>query len=205
MEDVLRRFKEATDVLDQAGLDYLVFGGIAVWAYGRRRGTRDIDLLVRADQARDVLAALAAAGFQTEETDSRWLFKAFKAGVAIDIIFESKGAIRLTDELLSRQRRVAINHLSFKVIDPENLLLIKILAKKEIRPADWYDALSILEARHETFDWDYFIAKSRPYTAKVLSFLFFAQAEHLEHVGKTLIPQAVIDQLIGVYREKGSS
>jgi predicted nucleotidyltransferase len=199
MEELLARFKAATDTLEAHGIDYLVFGGIAVWAYGRRRKTRDIDILVRQTDAKHTLKVLERAGFMTERTDEAWLYKAMLDHASVDIIFEPKGEIRLTPEMLSRARRLKIDGFSFVFIDPENLVLLKILATKELRPADWYDALSILENREEPFDWDYFLDKAANYSTKVLSFLFLAEATHLETTGERLVPGEVIEKLIAVY------
>lgn len=199
MEDIVGRFKQATEILDQRGLDYLVFGGVAVWAYGRRRPTKDIDLLVRPEEADSVLEALDSGGFATERTDDSWLFKASRGGADIDIVFQTKG-ISLSNEILSRKRQAELDGRDFDVIDPENLVLVKILSKKEIRPADWYDALSIIRNLGRDFDWPYFTRASKPFAPKVLSFLFFVQGKCLDHQEALLVPDSTIDMLFGVYR-----
>ena len=205
VEELLAKFKQATDVLEAHGIDYIVFGCIAVWAYGRRRKTRDIDILIRREDAKRTLTALDETGFLTEETDHRWLYKATLNHSAIDLIFEARGNVKLTDEILGRHRLVEIGGVPFRVMDPENLVLMKILATKEIRPADWYDALSVLE-NVEPFDWDYFINKARKYTTYVLSFLFFAESIHFEKTAGHLVPEGVIDRLFEIYRrDQGSS
>lgn len=200
MENVLSKFKKATDLLSANGIDYLVFGGIAVWAYGRRRKTRDIDLLIRRQDAQRVLKILKEAGFYTEETDKHWIYKAAIDGVSIDLIFEAKGEFRLTPEILARKQEMKLDNFVFQIIDPENLLILKILAKKEIRPADWYDGLSMLFNLKEKFDWNYFQEKAKPYAVKVLSFLFFAQAEFLEHEQRKYVPDYVIENLFYIYK-----
>ena len=93
VEAPLAIFKMATDRLDDASIDYVVFGGIAVWGYGRRRWTRDIDLLVKKTDAKRVLAELDGAGFATEERDHRWLYKAVMDQAHIDLIFRAKGEV----------------------------------------------------------------------------------------------------------------
>lgn len=199
MEQLLGRFKQATDVLEANDIDYVVFGGIAVWAYGRRRQTKDIDLLIRREDARRTLAALEDAGFLTEETDHSWLYKASLDHTDIDLIFEARGEVRLTADILSRRRSLEIGGVPFQVMDPENLVLMKILATKEIRPADWYDGLSVLE-NIGSFDWDYLIGKTGKYITNVLSFLFFAESVSIEKTGQGLIPPEAIDVLIDIYR-----
>jgi len=204
VEQLLGRFKQATDVLEANDIDYVVFGGIAVWAYGRRRQTKDIDLLIRREDARRTLAALEDAGFLTEETDHRWLYKASLDHSDIDLIFEARGEVRLTADILSRRRSLEIGGVPFKVMDPENLVLMKILATKEIRPADWYDGLSVLE-NIGSFDWDYLIGKTGKHITNVLSFLFFAESVSMEKTGASLIPPEAIDLLIDIYRDGQAS
>ena len=199
MEELLKILKRATNVLESRDIDYIVFGGIAVWAYGRLRKTHDIDLLIRQGDAKETLRALRDAGFITEETDQNWLYKATMDQNDIDLIFKAKGGIRLTPEILERQQLLEISGYDFRVIDPENLVILKILATKEMRPADWYDALSILE-RTRNFDWNYVISKSQNDILRFLSFVFFAQAMGVEKTGRALVPVGVIDELYDNYR-----
>lgn len=199
VEALLGKFKKATDAIEDNDIDYLVFGGIAVWAYGRRRQTRDIDILVKQDDAKKTLGVLGRAGFSTEETDQAWIYKASADRAHIDIIFRAKGEITLTPELMRRKRRAKIGDFTFSIMDPENLVLVKILATKEIRPADWYDALSILKNLRGRFDWNYFVEHSSEHPAKVLGFLFLMESFDRE-TGDRLVPPMIINALIDVYR-----
>lgn len=205
VEAPLGKFKKATDQLEATGIDYLVFGGIAVWNYGRRRWTRDIDLLIKQLDAKRALTVLTDAGFMTEETDHDWIYKAAIDHANIDLIFRARGEIVLTSELLSRGRRLNLDGHTFNVMDPENLVIVKILATKEIRPADWYDAISILHSLEGSFDWNYFARQSSAYADKVLSFLFFVEAFGGDGEGAHIIPPTVISELIDVYLRGQSS
>src|SRR6185436_548858 len=64
---------EAVLALERGEVPYAVIGGVASSGLGRQRATRDIDFLVKPEDARRALTALAGAGFRTEETDPRWL------------------------------------------------------------------------------------------------------------------------------------
>src|SRR5262249_13434399 len=88
---------DTVTALEHAGLEYAVIGGIASSGFGRHRSTRDIDVLVRPDDAHRALAVLAESGFRTDETDPRWLFKAWKREVLVDVIFSSRGGIIMDD------------------------------------------------------------------------------------------------------------
>ena len=72
--------------------------------YGRDQGTRDIDVFVRPETSRRVLEELGARGFETKEVAERWLSKAMKDGVLVDVIFRSTRDILLGDEMLRRSR-----------------------------------------------------------------------------------------------------
>lgn len=63
--DVQPDFRDLLALLNEHGADYLIVGGYALAFHGAPRFTGDIDILVRpdSDNARRVLAALAAFGF----------------------------------------------------------------------------------------------------------------------------------------------
>lgn len=196
MEKEFRVFKEATDILDSLQIKYVVFGGIAVWAYGRKRRTKDIDLLIDPSDANEALIALLRAGWTTTRTDESWLFQARKEGVLVDLIFQAKGDFVLTEQIIKRAVKMEIAGYRFNVISPEDLVMIKIYALKEIRPADWYDAISIVAGVEGKLDWNYIVDKSRRNSKRVLSFFLFAQTEALPQY----IPDWVIERLMRMVR-----
>src|SRR5688572_23532695 len=94
--DVLRK---TVDALDASDVPYALIGGIASSGFGRPRWTHDIDVFVRPEDAGRALDALGEAGFRTERTDSRWIFKAFLREVMVDIIFRSTGGFHFDREM----------------------------------------------------------------------------------------------------------
>lgn len=193
MEENFAIFKEACTALYEAGIDHVLMGGIAVWAYGRKRYTKDVDYLVRPEDADRALDALSEAGFRTERTDPKWLYKAFKGDTMIDIIFVVKGDIVLDDEMLEHAEEIEIEGYGFCVISPEDLVIIKALAIKETRPRDWYDAFSVLEGAHGKLDWDYLLMRAKKNPERVLSLLLFA---HTESGFERYVPRWVLSQLV---------
>jgi len=200
MEKDFRIFKEATDILDNLHINYVVFGGIAVWAYGRKRKTKDIDLLIDPAGANDALIALLKAGWTTTRTDENWLFQARKEGILVDLIFQAKGDFVLTGEIFKRSIKLNIAGHQFRVISPEDLIMVKIYALKEIRPADWYDAISVLTAVHEKLDWPYIVQRANTNPKRVLSFLLFVQTE----VPPYYVPDWVIGRLMNMVLPKAA-
>ncbi|TML88800.1 MAG: nucleotidyltransferase family protein [Actinobacteria bacterium] len=169
---------EAVAAVESVGIPYVLMGGVASAAIGRLRWTHDIDLLVRPDDARPALSALAAAGFDVEETDAHWLYKGFKHDVLVDVIFRSAGDIFLDDEMLARCSLVDHGGQSIRIIAPEDLVVIKAVVSAEHVPQRWYDALGVLASCE--MDWEYLAARARRFgLRRVLSLLLFAQSNDL--------------------------
>ena len=169
---------EAIAALEAKDIPYLLMGGISSATLGRPRGTNDIDLFVRPESARLTLEALGAAGFRTEETDPRWLFKGFKDEIMVDVIFRSTGDIYLDEEMLSHAQVADVRGCAARIIAPEDLLIIKALTADEHIPHHWHDALGVITA--SDLDWDYLVARARRHGARrVLSLLLYAQSNDL--------------------------
>lgn len=178
---------ETVRALEQENLDYALIGGLASTGLGRPRWTHDIDLLVRPDEAHKVLQALEARGFETEETDATWLFKAFKRSVLVDVIFRSTGGFYLDEEMLERAQKREFQGQLAKVVPPEDLLIMKAVVHDENGPRHWHDALGIVMG--SDLDWEYLERRARRAPRRVLSLLIYAQSIDL------LVPNAVIRRL----------
>ncbi|MHB1416741.1 MAG: nucleotidyltransferase [Chloroflexota bacterium] len=192
LKSILETFREGADTLDRVHVPYVVGGGIAVWTYGRRRWTKDIDIFLRPEDAGAALDALAGAGFRTEMTDPTWLYKSFKADVMVDVIFRSKGDIFLDDEALRRGQERSIDGYSFRFMAPEDLIIRKIFAMIEERP-DWYDGISVLDGLNGRLDWAYLLRRAQRDPGRVLSFLLYAESEYPRE--RVLIPSWAIRDL----------
>ena len=169
---------DAITALEDKDIPHLVMGGISSAELGRPRGTNDIDLFVRPEGARLTLEALAAAGFTTEETDPRWLFKAFKDDIMVDVIFRSTGDIYLDEEMMAHARVVEVRGCAARIIAPEDLLIMKALTADEHMPHHWHDALGVITG--SDLDWEYLVARARRHGARrVLSLLLYAQSNDL--------------------------
>jgi predicted nucleotidyltransferase len=185
---------EAIRVAESTGLPHAFMGGIASTALGRPRWTHDVDLLVRPGDARAMLWAFAAAGFDTEETDQTWLYKATRDGVLVDVVFESTGGIVLDDEMLSRVRPASFDGLRLSVLAPEDLLVIKAIVHREHRQRHWFDALALVESVE--LDWPYLLRRAEPNPRRVASLLLYAQTEGLE------VPDWVVEELLAKAHEQ---
>ncbi|MBO0690735.1 MAG: nucleotidyltransferase, partial [Candidatus Dormibacteraeota bacterium] len=192
MEEALAR---AASTLEDAGITYALMGGLASAAVGRARATRDVDLFLPAGSAEAALDALAAAGFQTERTDPAWLFKAFWRGVLVDLIFKSKGGVRLDGEMAARRRRITVGDTEVPALAREDILVIKALANAEHVPRHWHDALGIVEANE--IDWEYLLWRAQGHPHRVLSLLAYAASDGLP------VPSRVLRSLHEIGEEAG--
>ncbi|MDP8960119.1 MAG: nucleotidyltransferase family protein [Actinomycetota bacterium] len=191
--DVLR---EALDVLERAAIPHALMGGLAIAVLGRPRWTHDIDIFVRPDDARRALGAFEEAGFDVEETNPMWLFKATKSGVLVDLIFRSHGTY-FDDEMLRRSVETAFKGERVRLLPPEDLIVIKVSAFAEHAGYHWFDALALLATSE--IDWDYLLFRSRRAVRGLLSLLAYAQAEDIA------VPDSVVERLFHSIYAEGAS
>jgi predicted nucleotidyltransferase len=169
---------DTVTALEQKGVPHLLVGGIGSATYGRPRWTHDVDVFVRPEDAALALDALAAAGFDTDESFPDWLYKASKADVAVDVIFTMPGGILLDDEMLARSREETFGERRVRVMAPEDMLVVKAVVHDEHMPRHWHDALAIV-ARCP-LDWEYLLRRARAHGARrVLSLMLYAQSNDL--------------------------
>lgn len=192
---VARILEEATGALDEAHVPYLVLGGLVVSVFARPRTTDDIDVFVKPEDAHRALEVLQVAGFEIDEYDPMWLYKAWKDGVLVDVIFRSSGEIYLDDEMLARGVVRECRGVTLKMIAPEDLLVIKAVATAEHGAHHWYDALGII-ARNP-IDWSYLVDRARQAgPRRVLSLLLYAESNDMA------VPAEAVEQLFLIVHPK---
>jgi predicted nucleotidyltransferase len=181
---------EAIAAMRGADVRFLIIGGIASAVMGRDRGTRDVDLFVRPEDARRALEALDVAGFDTKVAFPHWLYKGFKRDVLVDVIFRSSKDVLLDDEMLRRAQQREFRGRMLPIAPPEDLLIMKAVAADEDTPRYWYDALGII-AHADGLDWDYLVRRARQHgVRRILSLLIYAQSNDL------VVPIAPIAELM---------
>jgi predicted nucleotidyltransferase len=187
-EDVfLQVLSDALAALDASRIPHLLMGGVASAALGRERWTHDIDIFVAPDDAGRALEALETRRFRTERTDEEWLYKGFRDGAMVDVIFRSEHDIVLDAEMLRRAPRCSVGDLSVAVLPAEDQIVIKAVVHKERRPRDWYDALALLAT--PDLDWPYLSRRADHGPERVLSLLVYARAEGID------VPHDVVHDL----------
>jgi predicted nucleotidyltransferase len=193
-EDVFRGvLAQTAAALGDSGVTHLFMGGLVSAALGRERWTHDIDVFVKPEDAQEALNALRQAGFETQETDPSWLFKAVKDHVLVDLIFLSDGRIVVDDEMLRRARQVEIQGHAVPAIPVEDLIVVKALVHKERSTWHWFDALALL--RRDDLDWDYLVRRGTQYGPhRILSLLFYARSRGQD------VPMSALRELLDLAR-----
>ena len=141
-------------VLPRWGPWYL-FGAQAVVAYGVPRLSADIDVTLRltSDSPDRFVEDMRVAGFELRVDDPEFVrrtrvlpFLHLASGMPLDVVLAGSG---LEDEFLARARLLDIEGLRVPTIDPEDLIIAKVLAG---RPKDLEDARGLWRSRGRGMD-----------------------------------------------------
>ena len=168
---------EAVTAMEENSIPYALIGGIAGKGLGRPRITHDIDLFLTPEDANYALEVLDERGFKTEKRDPAWLYKAWKNGILVDIIFRSSGDIYFDEEIQRHVRRVPFKNHYLNSISPEDFIVIKAAVHQEHIPHHWHDALAVLTEGN--LDWEYLVKRSRYSPRRVLALLIYAQSNDI--------------------------
>jgi hypothetical protein len=170
-DGIVKALRVAVPALHAAEVPFLLGGSTAAWAYGGPRPLKDLDLIVRPEDAGRAQQALVAAGFRPEQPPEDWLLKAWLDDALVDLIFGPRG-LEITDEVLARGREHSICALRVRVMALEDVLTSKLLALDE-HQLDLADLLQIARAIREQVDWDEVRGRTQhsPYAAAFLTLL----------------------------------
>jgi predicted nucleotidyltransferase len=169
---MLASLKKAAGVLRDAGVPFMLGGGLAAWARGGPESDHDLDLMVKPEDADEALAALSDAGLRPERPPEGWLYKAWdENGVLIDLIFEPTG-LPVTDEALGRAEVLEVEAVAMRVMSLEDLLVTKLRALDE-QSLDYKSILQVARPLREQIDWDDVRARTgnSPYAAAFFTLL----------------------------------
>ena len=73
VEPLVRTMKHAAAALREAEIEFMLGGGLAVWARGGPTTDHDVDFYVREEHALRGMEALVAAGLRPERPPEEWL------------------------------------------------------------------------------------------------------------------------------------
>jgi hypothetical protein len=149
--ELIEILKKAAGALREAGITFVLGGGIASAARGGPESDHDVDLLLKPGDADRALAVLEEAGFRPERPPEGWLYKAWDGEIFVDLIFRtSEGDV--TDSLIERADELEVYAVPMLVLHPEDLVVSKLLALDEM-VLDYKPILEISRALREQIDW----------------------------------------------------
>jgi hypothetical protein len=152
-EELIEAMKGAAGILQEAGVPFVLGGGLSAWARGGPRSEHDVDFLLRPEDAEKARAALEAAGWRTEKPPEGWLYKTWhENGALVDLIFDPASG-PITEELIERSPEAEVMALRVHVSTLEDVMVAKLLAITEQEP-DFSAALEWARALREQIDWD---------------------------------------------------
>jgi Uncharacterised nucleotidyltransferase len=151
LDALLETLKKAAAALEADHVPFLLGGGLGCWARGGPPSSKDIDLMIKREDAERALAALADAGMRPEKPPEQWLYKAWDDDVMVDLIFEPAG-IRVTDAVIERGEELNAGGMPVPVMALDDILATKLMALDE-HNADYADLLPIARALREQIDW----------------------------------------------------
>lgn len=174
-EELTATLKKAAAALEEAGIPFLLGGGMGCWARGGPPSSKDIDLMLREEDAERALESLRDAGMRVERPPEQWLFKAWDGDTMIDLIFGPAG-MPVDEEVLGRGEELNVDGMHVPVMALEDILVTKLLALDE-HSLDYASLLQIGRSLREQVDWARLEERTRqsPYARA-----FFVLAEGLE-------------------------
>jgi hypothetical protein len=151
LHDLLATMKRAAAALRSADVEFMVGGGIAIWARGGPPTDHDVDFLVREEDAERALEALVLIGMRAERPPEDWLFKAWDGPILVDLIFRPAGGL-VDDEQFARATPLEVSALTVAVAAIDDVLVTKLLALRE-QDLDYRPLVEIARALREQIDW----------------------------------------------------
>lgn len=147
---LLAALRDLSAWLEAGSVRGAIIGGVAASLHGRPRATRDVDVLALLDETQwePFLDQGQRCGFAPRLSDaldfarrSRVLLVRHEASlIDVDIAF---GALQFEEESVARSVLVTLAGVSFRVVTPEDLVIMKAVAQ---RPRDLADIGGVLDA-----------------------------------------------------------
>jgi hypothetical protein len=177
-ERMLPTLKKTASALREAGVPFLLGGGLACWARGGPETDHDLDFMVREEDAERALETLVDAGMRPERPPEAWLFKAYDGDVLVDLIFRPASG-PVDDEMFSRSELLEVDAVAMDVLSLEDVMVTKLLALGE-HNIDYESVLEVARSLREQIDWEDVRERTAdsPYAAA-----FFTLVEALGVVG----------------------
>ena len=151
--ELIEAMKASAGILKDAGVPFVLGGGLSAWARGGPRSEHDVDFLMKPEDADKALQAFVDAGWKTEKPPEGWLYKTWHDnGALVDLIFNPASG-PITDDVIDRAPVGEVMALRVKVSTLEDVLVSKLMAMREQEP-DFGSVLEWARALREQIDWE---------------------------------------------------
>jgi predicted nucleotidyltransferase len=151
LDELADTLRKATLALADDDVAFMLGGSLASWVRGGPGPTRDIDLLVRPEDAERAIGALARAGMRTERRAEDWFLKAYDGDVPVDVIFRPGGVV-VDDGMFERADAMRVMAITMPVVSIDDYVITKLLALNE-HSLNLEPLLAIARAIREQIDW----------------------------------------------------
>ena len=176
-DDMCATLRKSAAALRDAGVPFMLGGGLAAWVRGGPESDHDLDYMVRPDDAERALEALVAAGLRPERPPEGWLLKAWDGEVLVDLIFRPASG-EIGDEEFERAELLEVLSLEMQVMSLEDVLVTKLCSINETH-LDFQPVVQLARAVREQVDWD---AVRERTEGSPFACTFFTLVEELEIV-----------------------
>jgi len=182
--ELIEALKAAAAALRDAGVPFLLGGGLAAWARGGPPTEHDVDLFVKEEDAERAIEALVDAGMRPERPPEGWLLKAYYVGTLVDLIFRPSGG-PIADEHFERAEEMDVMAHPMLVASLDDVMTTKLLSLTEQEP-DFGSALEFARSLREQIDWDFVRRRT---ASSAFARAFFTLIEELGIVEPSASPQ----------------
>ena len=160
---LIETLKVTVATLRRGGVPFMLGGSLATWARGGPEPKKDLDLMVKPQDAERALDCLVQAGMKPERPPEEWLLKAWNDDVLVDLIFQPSG-LEITDETLGRAETIPLMAVGTPVMALEDALVTMLMALDE-HSLDYTRLVAIARSLREQIDFTHLQARtsSSPY------------------------------------------
>ena len=189
-EEAWKPYAEFIEAIEERGLNYCLGGGIAYSAYSyRKRPSKDVDLFIAQTELERYHDLLRERGFtdyfEHEPYDRSWIYRGYKDGVILDLIWSLPNhRMRVDEDWFTKGRHIVLYGKELPLIPIVELIRSKIYVLQGDR-CDWPDLINVLYQEVETIPWDVLVDKMWPdeaLLAGLISVFIWLRPEYAEKI-----------------------
>jgi hypothetical protein len=188
-------FRDFLQIFEEQGIPFAVSGAFALQQHtGICRFTKDLDIFLSPEAARDGLALLEEKGYECEVCDPVWLAKAHRDGYFVDLITGmSNGVMTVDESWIARSYPATVLGIGTKVLAPEELIASKLFVTRRER-FDGADIVHIIYALRGQLGWNRILELAGANWEMVLWALVLYR--YVYPAGSDYVPSAIWEDLL---------